>query len=87
MPAALLKRVKEREDCGFKASNEYTVKMAIQRIFDARRSIQILMDIFINHTPLQKYFGQFHLHRKLKFFYDATKDQQKYYNDNFAAIK
>lgn len=56
-PEFFNKRVKDRVDVGMKPTNKFAVKMAIQSIFDVRRSLTILQDIFSNHTPLQHYYA------------------------------
>jgi hypothetical protein len=42
VPKIYMKRVKERMRAGIKPTNEFMMKMSIQGIFDARRSIIIL---------------------------------------------
>ena len=60
-PEFFNQRVKNRVEVGMKPTNKFMVKMAIQSIFDVRRSLTIFQDIFINKTPLQHYYAQAHL--------------------------
>ena len=59
------------------------MKMNVQSIFDARRAVTILQDVFVNNTPLTQYYGQLQLNNKLKFFNQALEKQAKLFNNNF----
>ena len=68
---------------GIKPTNQFMMKMNVQSIFDARRSVNILQDVFVNHTPLAQYYGQIQLNNKLKFFNQALEKQAELFNNNF----
>lgn len=87
VPALFLKRVSESKQAGLKVTNEFMLKMNLQSVFDIRRSLVILQDVFLNKTPIQYYAAQVSLHNKLRRFHAATLEQQDYFVKNFERIQ
>ena len=54
---AFNQRVKSRVDAGLKATDQFGLKMKIQSVFDARRCLTMLQDVFVNKTPLNHYYA------------------------------
>ena len=63
------------------------MKMVVQSIFDVRRSLQILQDVFVFKTPLNQYFGQGHLQNKLMQFQWQTISLIDHYEKNYPEIQ
>ena len=80
-------RVKSRVDSGLKPTDHFGLKMKIQSVFDARYTLMIMQDIFLNKTPLNHYYAKSHLHNKLRFFHNSTIDVIKYYEECYADLK
>ena len=84
---AFNQRVKSRVDIGLKPTDQFGLKMKIQSVFDARRSMTILHDVFLNKTPLNHYYAQCHLHNKLRFFQYASQEVIDYYEEYYGDLK
>ena len=58
VPEKYLQRLRDHAKVGLLPTNKFTQTMIIQSMFDARRSLVILQDVFVHKTSLIKYYTQ-----------------------------
>ncbi len=46
LPEVMLLRAREKEALGMKASSKFQIKMSIQSLFDLRKTLEIITDLF-----------------------------------------
>jgi len=57
IPDLFMQRILEKQEAGLKACAQFEIKRTIQSIFDIRRSLTILQDVFLHQTPFHQYFA------------------------------
>lgn len=87
VPEKYMQRVRDRVSVGLRFPSSYQNKMNIQSIFDARRSLVILQDVFTHKTPLQMYYVQLQMNNKLRFLQMALQAEHQFFNENFLQLK
>lgn len=85
VPDQVLQRIKQQADLGMKVMDRFSIKTCIQSIFDLRRLLTILSDVFLTRecNLLPKYYSQVQIHSHLRHLHTVTGDYQKGLEDYF----
>ncbi len=72
LPEVMLRRSREKQKYGMKPASPFMTKMSIQSLFDLRKVLELLTDLFLRDTSITQYYANGSLHNMLKQFHQFT---------------